>query len=47
MYNNMMFPKNGGRQWTMAEIDALDVHFFMDVLGYEEEEKEEYLSDLW
>lgn len=31
----------------MAEIDALDVHFFMGILGYEEEEKEEYLSDLW
>lgn len=53
-----MFPKNNGRQWTMAEIDQLDVHFFyelMDEFDLLEEhenqqvpqEKEVYLSDVW
>lgn len=48
-----MFPKNGGRQWTMAEIDQLDVHFFYELMGELEDglnqpqEQEVYLSDIW
>ena len=46
----MMFPKNGGIQWTMTEIDQLDVHFFYDLLDETDEqpqEEEVYLSDIW
>lgn len=52
-YRNLMFPKNGGRQWTMAEIDQLDVHFFYELMGELEDglnqpqEQEVYLSDIW
>jgi len=48
LYNNMMFPNNpNGRQWTLTEIDQLDVHFFYEVINFEEPEKEVYLSDMW
>lgn len=43
----MMFPPNGGSGWTLAEIDALDVHFFTDIMSGEEIKEEQYLSDLW
>lgn len=49
----MMFPKNPhARQWTLAEIDQLDVHFFNELLEFEPEdlpqqEEEVYLSDIW
>jgi len=46
----MMFPaKANAPKWTMTEIDQLDVHFFMELMGHESEgpqEKEVYLSDI-
>ncbi|WP_026908956.1 hypothetical protein [Paucisalibacillus globulus] len=59
LYKNMMFPKietlpDGRiikkREWTMAEIDQLDVHFFSELMDTEEpvpQEQEVYLSDIW
>jgi len=52
LYNQMMFPKNpNARQWTLTEIDQLDVHFFYEVLNASEVESEKdeevYLSDVW
>lgn len=38
------------REWTMAEIDQLDVHFFSELMDTEEpvpQEQEVYLSDIW
>lgn len=47
-YRNFMFPKSPhARQWTMAEIDQLDVHFFDQLHEAEEQKDEVYLSDLW
>jgi len=47
----MMFPKSKyARQWTLAEIDQLDVHFFNELMELENEpqqEEEVYLSDIW
>ena len=55
----MMFPKKEGkRQWTLSEIDQLDVHFFNELMNdFEELEKHEenqvpkereiYLSEIW
>ncbi|WP_099157269.1 hypothetical protein [Virgibacillus ndiopensis] len=57
LYKKLMFPEptplaNGqvvkGREWTMAEIDQLDVHFFYELLGEDSEsERDQYLSDIW
>lgn len=50
-YKSMMFPKEPyAPKWTMSEIDALDVHFFselMEVVDYAPQEKEVFLSDVW
>ncbi len=44
----MMFPDNPHvRQWTLTEIDQLDVHFFYEVINFEEPEEEVYLSEVW
>lgn len=47
-----MFPKNPHvRQWTFSEIDALDIHFFNELMDFEPEEQPQqedvYLSDIW
>lgn len=45
----MMFPEQPhAKQWTLTEIDQLDVHFFYEVISSEYEvEEEHYLSDMW
>lgn len=53
LYKQLMFPRNGGRQWTMAEIDQLDVRFFYELLNELEDDLEQpqehevYLSEVW
>lgn len=53
LYTNMMFPKSPyARQWTLAEIDQLDVHFFNELMEFEpdeqpQQEEDVYLSDIW
>lgn len=51
LYKQMMFPSNPYvRQWTIAEIDQLDVHFFNELMSEIDEqpqEKEVYLSEIW
>lgn len=53
LYKNLMFPqKESARQWSMEEIDRMDLHFFDELMKFNEEQqspKEEdvYLSDIW
>ena len=48
-----MFPKDEkARQWSMQEIDRMDLHFFDELMEHDEEEPEKpqedvYLSDIW
>ncbi|HSH26090.1 MAG TPA: hypothetical protein VLA13_11240 [Massilibacterium sp.] len=47
----MMFPQSpNARQWTLDEIDSLDIHFFYELMNEIEvqpQEKEVYLSEIW
>ena len=59
LYDVMMFPKidflpDGQavrkREWTMTEIDSLDVHFFTELMNHNSEgpkEEGRYLSEVW
>lgn len=54
LYKNMMFPQNpDARQWTMDEIDNMDIHFFNELIEHEvsdehkPRQKDVYLSDIW
>ncbi|MDN4609120.1 hypothetical protein [Sporosarcina highlanderae] len=59
LYKQMMFPKvdflpDGRmitkREWTMTEIDQLDVHFFSELMEVDDDapqEQEVYLSSVW
>ena len=49
-----MFPSDEtARQWSMKEVDEMDLHFFDELMDYKSEDKEKpqqqavYLSDVW
>lgn len=48
LYKQLMFPDNPYKTgWTMSQIDEMDVHFFYELIGVEEQQEEVYLSQIW